>query len=121
AAALILCTLSACPAEEATTDSPDTETSTGATTSDTEAPTTGAPAGCPAPTAGPTLHDGAIGMDEVWTADGSPHIVSRFASVPEGATLTIEPCAEVRMQAEAALVFGRAGSTTVTTLKAEGE
>ncbi|WAS99332.1 hypothetical protein [Nannocystis punicea] len=120
-AVLTLCTLSACPAEEATTDSPDTDTSTGATATDTEAPTTGAPEACPAPMAGPTMHDGEVGMNEVWTADGSPHIVTRFVSVPDGATLTIEPCAEVRMQADAALVFGHTSSTVVTTLKAEGE
>ncbi|MFZ6177911.1 hypothetical protein [Nannocystis pusilla] len=120
-AALALCTLSACPAEEATTDSPDTDTTTAAPATDTEAPTTGTPAACPAPTAGPTMHDGALGMNETWTADGSPHIVTRFVSIPDGATLTIEPCAEVRMQAEAALVFGHTSSTEVTTLKAEGE
>lgn len=121
AAVLTLCTLSACPAGEATTDSPDTETGTDPTASDTEAPTTGAPAECPAPTAGPTMHNGAIGMNEVWTAEGSPHIVTRFVSVPDGATLTIEPCAEVRMQPDAALVFGHPGAALVTTLKAEGE
>ncbi|MCY1057499.1 hypothetical protein [Nannocystis sp. SCPEA4] len=120
AAALALCTLAACPAEEATTDSPDTDPSTtdpGSTTA--EQPTTGGDA-CPAP-AGPTMHDGELGMNEVWTAEGSPHIVTRFVSVPIGATLTIEPCAEVRMQADASLVFGNTATTEVTTLKAEGE
>jgi len=122
-AALVLCTLAACPPQEATTDSPDTDPSTGTTPPGTETgeqPTTGGEA-CPAPSAGPTMHDGEVGMDEVWTADGSPHIVTRFVSVPEGATLTIEPCAEVRMQADAALVFGGSSSTVTSTLKAEGE
>lgn len=102
------------------------DTDTGATT--TEPGTTGAsdePTGgeltCPAPTMGPTLHDGELGVNEVWKADGSPHIVTRWVTVPESATLTIEPCAEVRMQKDAALVFGRANADAGPTLIAEGE
>lgn len=120
-AALALFILSGCPPEEATTDAPDTDTSTGAPATATDAPTTDGTEACPAPTAGPTMHEGQLGMNEVWTADGSPHIVTRFVSIPDGSTLTIEPCAEVRMQADAALVFGGPSSTEVTTLKAEGE
>src|SRR5688572_9870876 len=114
--------LGACPAEEATTDSPETDTGTteAASSSGGEEPTGGETA-CPAPRSGPTMHEDAIGMNEVWTADGSPHIVSRFVTIPAGSTLTIEPCAEVRMQAEAALVFGNPGATMASKLIAEGE
>jgi hypothetical protein len=52
---------------------------------------------CPAPTAGPTMHDKDISKDETWTAAGSPHIVTFSINVREGAKLTIEPCAEVRL------------------------
>lgn len=53
---------------------------------------------CPAPM-GPTRHAGDITTDEVWTAEGSPHIVEDDVSIREGATLTIEPCAEVQIAA----------------------
>lgn len=58
------------------------------------------PAECPAPTAGPTRHEGDVKDGEVWTAAGSPHIVDYDVNVRDGATLTIEPCAEVRLAAE---------------------
>src|SRR5262245_23779386 len=34
------------------------------------------PLGCTIPTGGPTLHSADINADEVWTANGSPHIVT---------------------------------------------
>lgn len=80
----------------------------------------GEPMACPAPT-GPTLHDGELGLAEVWTAEGSPHIVTQWVRVPEAATLKIEPCAEVRLQEDAALVFGSANASAGPTLIAEGE
>ncbi len=53
---------------------------------------------CTAPTAGPTIHEGGdVGADEVWSANGSPHIVKQNVNVRNGAKLTIEPCAEVRV------------------------
>ena len=55
---------------------------------------------CPVPTAGPTKHSGDIEDGEVWTAAGSPHIVEYDVNVRDGKTLTIEPCAEVRVAAE---------------------
>jgi hypothetical protein len=54
---------------------------------------------CPTPT-GPTRHSGDVKDGEVWTAVGSPHIVEEDVYVRNGATLTIEPCAEVRIAAE---------------------
>ncbi|HEY0138901.1 MAG TPA: hypothetical protein VGB85_32670 [Nannocystis sp.] len=99
------------------------ESSTGAesTGAATDATTDGPAEACAVPTAGPTVHDGELGMNEVWTAEAGPHIVTQWVRVPDGATLTIEPCAEVRMQKDAALVFGHANGTVVTTLRAEGE
>ncbi len=66
--------------------------------------------GCPTPTGGPTLHAGSISADEVWTANGSPHIVDHQLRVIAGATLTIEPCAEVQLGKDALIVAGFSGS-----------
>lgn len=52
---------------------------------------------CPAPTAGPTLHKGDVTGNEVWSAAGSPHVLDYDVNVRDGATLVIEPCAEVQL------------------------
>lgn len=52
---------------------------------------------CKAVSGSGTEHDSVTG-DETWTAEGSPHIVTADLTIPEGVTLTIEPCAEVRMK-----------------------
>ncbi|MEO7793528.1 MAG: hypothetical protein ABIV06_02055 [Thermoanaerobaculia bacterium] len=54
---------------------------------------------CPAPTGGPTNHANAVPPGSVWTANGSPHIFTGNVQVPVGVTLTIAPCAEVRIPA----------------------
>jgi hypothetical protein len=75
--------------------------------------------GCPIPTGGPTVHGStAIAADEVWTASGSPHIVSSQLRVVEGATLTIEPCAEVHLGKDSGIVTGIGG--TPSKLRAVG-
>lgn len=53
---------------------------------------------CTAPTKGPTKHDATIRSDETWTAEGSPHVLTWDVYVAGGATLTIEPCAEVLLE-----------------------
>ncbi len=58
---------------------------------------------CTAPTKGPTKHDAMIRADETWTADGSPHVVSGSVYAVDGATVTIEPCAEVLLEEGAVL------------------
>jgi hypothetical protein len=56
----------------------------------------GGPIACPPQTGPGTVHTGAtIDADEVWRAEDGPHIVSSGTIVD--ATLTIEPCTEVRM------------------------
>jgi hypothetical protein len=46
---------------------------------------------------GPTQHQGDVSSDETWTAEASPHILTGSVRVRDGATLTINPCAEVRL------------------------
>lgn len=54
---------------------------------------------CPTPTGAGTVHTGKIiTADETWTAAESPHVVTFGQQVNKGATLTIEPCAVVRVQ-----------------------
>src|SRR5690606_12341037 len=75
---------------------------------------------CPAPTAGPTVHEGDVDGNEVWTADTGPHIVSQNVNVRGGATLTIEPCAEVRVAAGKNLFVAYPGTPNEGTLIVEG-
>jgi hypothetical protein len=54
----------------------------------------GPPASCSEPSGEPTEHgSGAISADEVWSADGSPHLVTVDTSIT--AKLTLEACATV--------------------------
>lgn len=74
---------------------------------------------CPAFT-GPTLHSGTISKDETWTAAGSPHLVEGNVNVVDGATLRIEPCAEVRLRADVRLAVAFPLTPNTGTLIAEG-
>jgi hypothetical protein len=80
----------------------------------------GPPAGCAAPTAGPTRHSGDVQDGEVWTADGSPHIVEGDVNVRDGATLTIEPCASVLVAAGKRIQVAYPLTPNSGTLIAEG-
>jgi hypothetical protein len=64
-------------------------------------------AGCPQPTGGPTMHSFAtVSADETWTANGSPHIIEGDLRIAETAVLTLEPCAEVQLAANASVSVG---------------
>lgn len=82
----------------------------------TTEPADGGDAGqsCPEPSAGPSLHEGEIVEDEVWTAAGSPHVLTGTVGVY--AKLTIEPCARVEVDDNGSLIIGADG-----TLEAVGE
>ncbi len=51
---------------------------------------------CVTPTGVGTSHD-SISSDETWTADGSPHLVPSGLNIPQGVTLTLAPCAVVKV------------------------
>lgn len=65
------------------------------------------PTTCPAPTMGPTMHN-SISVDTTFTADGSPHLLPYDTEV--SATLTLEPCAEVRLAAGRTITISAKGS-----------
>lgn len=52
---------------------------------------------CVPPTKGPTMHNQTITANETWTADNGPHVVTFDVAIKPAATVTIEPCAEVRI------------------------
>ncbi|MBL8607924.1 MAG: hypothetical protein JNL38_11410 [Myxococcales bacterium] len=74
---------------------------------------------CPTTTSGPTRHSGDVAGDAVWTAAASPHVVTADVLVRDGASLTIEPCAEVVMAKGAHLLVAFPG-TSAGALRAEG-
>jgi hypothetical protein len=72
------------------------------------APKDDAPMGeCPTPSGTGTTHAyETISVDTTWAAADGPHLVDGWVYVREGATLTIEPCAEVRFTPESILSVG---------------
>ena len=64
---------------------------------------------CPTLSGPGTTHAGeTISADVTWTAAGSPHVITYTPTVVAGATLRLEPCAEVRIEAgHGLLVAGR--------------
>ncbi len=58
---------------------------------------------CPALTGTGTVQSGDINANTTWTAAGSPHLVTSSFRINSGATLSLEPCATVRLPAGAVL------------------
>lgn len=67
-------------------------------------------------------HKGTIDMDEIWTPEGNPHIITGDLTVagpaPNGATLTIEPGTEIWIDQYASIKVG--ASQSPGTLTANG-
>ncbi|MFN0246803.1 MAG: hypothetical protein ACKV2T_07825 [Kofleriaceae bacterium] len=84
-----------------------------------DAPPPDADQSCPPVTGAGTEHQGTIGLDETWTAAASPHILTFNVSV-QNATLTIEPCAVVRIRKGFTITIG-ANTGPSAALVAQGE
>lgn len=65
-------------------------------------------------------HTGDVKGNEVWSAADSPHIVTGNVSVRNSLTLTIEPCAEVRVAKGANIQVAFPGTPNTGSLVAEG-
>jgi hypothetical protein len=75
---------------------------------------------CAAPTGAGTMHATNVMADETWTAAASPHIVTTSLNV-RGSTLTIEPCAVVRIRAGHFITVGQTPGGAAAALVARGE
>lgn len=64
---------------------------------------------CTPPTGEGTVHSGSLASDsEVWTEAASPHVIDFGLTIREGQSLTIEPCAVVRIRkGQGVLVEGK--------------
>ena len=86
------CTDDASPVEAGTGEPAGVDSGSG----DAAAPSTCAPV---AATAEGTKHSGNLETaQETWTAAGSPHVIDFSIAIREGESLTIEPCAVVRIR-----------------------
>ncbi len=85
----------ACSSEETARETPAADSGSVDATPEADAPATT----CPSPTGAGTTHTGSMNITaaETWTAAGSPHLLTFDQKVSEGGTLTIEPCAVVRV------------------------
>lgn len=76
---------------------------------------------CPTPSGPGTLHLGRVVADETWAAADGPHRVVGPVQIAEGATVTIERCAEVRLAPEAGVEVGLPDGLEVGHLVVAGE
>ncbi len=89
----------------------------GSSSDDAATPDAGA---CPARTGSGTSHQGNIEADQTWTAATGPHIVEFNLQIKKG-TLTIEPCAVVRVKKGMTITVGDSNpGTPATGLVARG-
>jgi hypothetical protein len=81
----------------------DAAPSSPTTTPDGGAPDTSVPSTCAPPTGSGTTHTTAS-ADETWTAAASPHVVEANLAIDAGKTITVEPCAVVRLKSGAGFI-----------------
>lgn len=75
---------------------------------------------CSAPSGAGTTHQGSVASDETWSAADSPHVVTGNLAI-DGATLTLEPCAVVRLQKGFGIDVGATAGGAAAALVAHGE
>lgn len=75
---------------------------------------------CVVPTGEAVVHSAGIEADETWSAD-KLHVVKGAIGVRAGATLTIDKCAVVEFEKDAALMVAFPGTPTTGSLIAEGD
>lgn len=61
---------------------------------------------CPIPSGAGVVHAADVTRDETWRAADGPHVIRGRVAVRGAATLTLEPCAELRLEADASLDVG---------------
>jgi hypothetical protein len=59
---------------------------------------------CPVPTGAGVSHGGAVSASETWRAVDGPHTVASSVTINAGATLTVEPCAELLLSPGASVI-----------------
>ncbi len=94
--ALVLAPL-AC--EDSTADTPPPSPIPDGGGTDAEVPST-----CPPVTGSGTKHEAGPTADETWTAAASPHLIETTLSIAAGRTITIEPCAVVRLSGAGGMI-----------------
>lgn len=86
------------------------------------APPSGTPVDrCPAALGAGVHHAGDITADETWRAESGPHYVDAPVRVTGRATLTVSPCAEVRLAPGAGIDVGQGLGGDAARLVAEGD
>jgi hypothetical protein len=105
------------PSDESSDDS-DESSDDSESSGDPETTGEPVPTDCPAPTAGPTMHAGNnVEADEVWTADGSPHLVPYDFTIH--ASVVVEPCARVQLGGSLTLTVADDGELVAEGTEAE--
>lgn len=77
--------------------------------------------GCPAQDGAGTRHAGALTASETWRAEDGPHYVDETVLVPDGVTLEIEGCSEVRLAGGKGIELGDSWGGAAGRLVVAGE
>ncbi|MBX3206544.1 MAG: hypothetical protein KF764_15830 [Labilithrix sp.] len=82
----------------------ETTSTNGEPSEPSDSPDASVPSTCPPVTGEGTVHRMTLEQDETWTAEGSPHILEAGLRIGEGKTVTLEPCAVVRLAERAGIL-----------------
>lgn len=82
----------------------DSTSAPGSSTPEAGLPDAAVPSTCAPPSGEGTAHDTTPSVDETWTAAASPHVVGANLAIAAGRTITVEPCAVVRLKSGIGMV-----------------